>query len=52
MDKKVTGKAFDAKIFKRLMSFASKYKWQFIVSAISAILMSMVSVAKPILLQN
>jgi len=52
MDKKVTGKAFDAKIFKRLMSFASKYKWQFIVSAISAILMSMVSVAKPILLQK
>ncbi|MCF6168945.1 ABC transporter transmembrane domain-containing protein, partial [Lutibacter sp.] len=52
MDKKVTGKAFDAKIFKRLMSFASKYKWQFIVSTISAILMSMVSVAKPILLQK
>ncbi|WP_456460862.1 ABC transporter ATP-binding protein [Lutibacter sp.] len=52
MDKKVTGKAFDAKIFKRLMSFASKYKWQFIISTISAILMSMVSVAKPILLQK
>ncbi|WP_457618139.1 ABC transporter ATP-binding protein [Lutibacter sp.] len=52
MDKKVTGKAFDAKIFKRLMSFASKYKWQFIVSTISAILMSVVSVAKPILLQK
>ncbi|WP_456424368.1 ABC transporter ATP-binding protein [Lutibacter sp.] len=52
MDKKVTGKAFDAKIFRRLMGFASNYKWQFIVSTISAILMSMVSVAKPILLQK
>ena len=52
MSKKVTGKAFDAKIFKRLMGFASNYKWQFIVSTISAILMSIVSVAKPILLQK
>ncbi|AMC10740.1 antibiotic ABC transporter ATP-binding protein [Lutibacter profundi] len=52
MSKKVTGNAFDAKIFKRLMGFAARYKWQFIVSTISAILMSIVSVAKPILLQK
>ena len=52
MSKKVTGKAFDAKIFKRLMGFAKKYRLQFIVGTLSAILLSLVSVAKPILLQE
>ncbi len=52
MSKKDSGKAFDAKIFKRLMSFASKYKVQFFVGTMSAILLSLVSVAKPILLQE
>jgi len=51
MSKKVTGKAFDAKIFKRLMSFAKKYKWQFIIGTLSAVLLSLVAVVKPILLQ-
>ncbi|NOR27012.1 MAG: ATP-binding cassette domain-containing protein [Lutibacter sp.] len=52
MSKKVTGKAFDAKIFKRLMSFASIYKMQFFIGTMSAILLSLVSVAKPILLER
>ncbi len=52
MSKKVTGKAFDAKIFKRLMGFAKHYRWQFFVGTLSAILLSLVSVAKPILLQE
>lgn len=52
MSKKVTGKAFDAKIFKRLMGFAKNYRWQFFVGTLSAILLSLVSVAKPILLQE
>ncbi|WP_372801969.1 ABC transporter ATP-binding protein [Lutibacter sp.] len=52
MSKKVTGKAFDAKIFKRLMGFAKKYRLQFIIGTLSAILLSLVSVAKPILLQE
>ena len=52
MSKKVTGKAFDAKIFKRLISFASKYKGHFFIGTMSAILLSLVSIAKPILLQE
>ncbi len=52
MSKKVKVKAFDSKIFKRLMSFASKYKEQFIIGTFSAILLSLVSIAKPILLQE
>ena len=52
MSKKVTGKAFDVKIFKRLMSFASKYRLEFITGIVSAILLSLVSVARPILLQR
>ena len=52
MNKKVTGKAFDAKIFKRLIGFARKYRLQFVIGAFSAILLSLVSVAKPILLQE
>jgi subfamily B ATP-binding cassette protein MsbA len=52
MSEKVTGKAFDADIFKRLMGFAKNYKWQFFVGTASAILLSLVSVVKPILLQE
>jgi len=52
MTKKVTGKAFDIEIFKRLMGFAKNYKWQFFVGVSSAILLSLVSVVKPILLQE
>tara|TARA_R110001583_G_scaffold145096_1_gene297090 strand:+ start:28444 stop:30207 length:1764 start_codon:yes stop_codon:yes gene_type:complete len=52
MSKKVTGKAFDAKIFMRLMSFASNYRGQFFIGTASAILLSLVSIAKPVLLQE
>jgi subfamily B ATP-binding cassette protein MsbA len=52
MSKKVAGKAFDAKIFMRLMGFAKKYRIQFIVGTLSAILLSVVSLAKPILLEK
>ena len=52
MSEKVTGKAFDADIFKRLMGFAKNYKWQFFVGTTSAILLSLVAVVKPILLQE
>ena len=37
MSDKITGKAFDAKIFMRLMNFARKYKWQFVIGTLSAI---------------
>ncbi|GGK40776.1 MULTISPECIES: ABC transporter ATP-binding protein [Flavobacteriaceae] len=52
MSEKVTGKAFDLNIFGRLMSFAKIYRWEFIISTLAAILLSLVSVAKPILLQE
>ena len=52
MNKRVTGKAFDAKIFKRLIRFAKKYQAQFIIGTFSAILLSLFSVARPILLQE
>lgn len=52
MSNKVTGKAFDAKIFYRLLSFSKKYRWQFFIGTFSAILLSLTSVAKPILLQQ
>lgn len=52
MSEKVTGKAFDADIFKRLMGFAKNYKWQFFIGTTSAILLSLVAVVKPILLQE
>jgi len=52
MSEKFTGKAFDLKIFSRLMSFAKIYRWEFIISTLAAILLSLVSVVKPILLQE
>ena len=52
MSKKLTGKAFDLKIFARLMNFAKIYKWEFIISTIAAIILSLVSAARPILLKE
>ncbi|PHQ57270.1 MAG: antibiotic ABC transporter ATP-binding protein [Lutibacter sp.] len=52
MSKKVTGKAFDAEIFKRLMRFSYKYRTQFLVGTLSAILLSVFTVARPVLLQE
>lgn len=52
MNSKITGKAFDAKIFMRLLKFAKKYKWQFLTGTFSAILLSLASVTKPILLDK
>lgn len=52
MTKKVSGKAFDMDIFMRLMQYAKKYRFHFIVSTIAAIALALVSVAKPILLQE
>jgi len=52
MSKKVTGNAFDAKIFNRLLGFSRKYRLEFFIGTFSAILLSLVSVAKPILLQE
>lgn len=52
MSNKVTGKAFDAKIFNRLLGFSKKYRLQFFIGTFSAILLSLASVAKPVLLEK
>jgi subfamily B ATP-binding cassette protein MsbA len=46
-----TGKAFDTKIFKRLMHYASKYRLPFFITTLSAILLSLLAVSKPKIIQ-
>jgi ATP-binding cassette subfamily B multidrug efflux pump len=41
------GKAFDTKLFKRLLRFAVPYKWQLYVAAISAVLLSVFAALRP-----
>ena len=45
-----TGNAFDVKIFTRLMSFAKVYRTEFWIAALSTILLSLFSVATPVVL--
>ena len=47
---KTTGKAFDIKIFVRLMSFAKQYRLRFIVAATSTILLAIFAVLIPVIL--
>lgn len=49
---KTTGKAFDIKIFARLMSFAKKYRVRFIVAALSTILLAGFAVLSPVILMT
>ena len=52
MGKKESGKAFDAKIFMRILSFAKNYRTHFIVATIAVITTSLLAVARPILLKE
>ncbi len=47
-----SGKAFDVKIFKRLMKYAKLYRSYFLVASISAILLTIFAVVRPILLKE
>ena len=47
MAEKISGKAFDIKIFVRLMSFAKGYKLKFSIAAISTISLAFVSALNP-----
>ena len=47
MAEKISGKAFDIKIFLRLMSFAKGYKLKFYIAAISTISLAFVSAINP-----
>jgi ATP-binding cassette, subfamily B, multidrug efflux pump len=50
--KKVTGKAFDAKLFFRLMQFVKVYKMHFLVATLSTITLALVAAVRPWLLQQ
>lgn len=50
MAEKTSGKAFDVKVFTRLMSFAKRYKLQFFIAAASTILLALVAAASPYML--
>jgi subfamily B ATP-binding cassette protein MsbA len=45
-----SGNAFDMQIFKRLMSFASKYRLHFFIAASSTILLALFSILSPLIL--
>jgi len=47
-----TGNAFDMDIFLRLMSFAKRYRRNFIIASISTILLSGVALLSPIILKD
>ena len=46
-----TGKAFDFKMFRRLLTYANKYKFTFYFVAVAAVLLSVFGVLRPYLLQ-
>ena len=50
MSEKVSGKAFDVKVFRRLMSFAKPYKFRFAIAAMSTILLALVAATNPYVL--
>lgn len=48
---KVTGKAFDLGLFKRVMSFAKDYKWLFVSTALITIFMSVLAPIRTMLIK-
>ncbi len=52
MSKKESGKAFDAKIFMRILSFARNYKAHFITATLAVILTALLSAYRPYLLKE
>ncbi len=47
-----SGKAFDFKLFGRLLGYTKTYRWIFYFVAVSVILMSALAVARPVILQQ
>jgi ATP-binding cassette subfamily B multidrug efflux pump len=52
MSKKESGKAFDAKIFMRILSFAKSYRTHFVVAAVAVITTAFLSAYRPYLLKE
>ncbi len=51
-EKKISGKVFDIQVFNRLMQFVVNYRFQFVISAVSAILLAIFAAGRPVLLQQ
>ena len=51
MSEKVTGKAFDFGLFKRLLTYIKKYRIQFVLTTFSVILLALLAAARPVLLK-
>lgn len=51
-NQKIAGKVYDYQLFKRLMSYVKIYKFQFILSTISVVLLAIFAAIMPILLQQ
>ena len=52
MSEKVSGKVFDLKLFKRLMSYVRRYRFQFLLSTASVLFLAGLSAVRPILLRK
>ncbi len=52
MSKKEAGKAFDAKIFMRILSFAKNYRTHFITATVAVVLTALLSAYRPYLLKE
>ncbi|WP_347175146.1 ABC transporter ATP-binding protein [Polaribacter uvawellassae] len=52
MSKKESGKAFDAKIFMRILSFAKSYRTHFIIATVAVISTALLSAYRPYLLKE
>ena len=52
MSKKESGKAFDAKIFMRILSFAKSYKTHFIIATFAVVATAFLSAYRPYLLKE
>ncbi len=51
-EKKVTGKIFDLKLFKRLLSYISNYRFAFYISVTTVLLLAGLAVIRPFLLRQ
>lgn len=52
MSEKVTGKVFDLKLFKRLLTYIRAYRFQFLISTISVLILAVLAAIYPVLLRN
>ncbi len=51
-NKKVTGKVYDVKLFKRLMNYARHYRLQFTISVLAVLCVALLAAVRPILLKR